>query len=248
MLRAVIIDDEENAVISLELLIKKFVPEVKVIAKTTRPQTGIQLINDFRPDIVFLDIQMPRLTGFDILDKLEFRDFYLVFTTAYHEYALQALRQNATDYLLKPVNFEELKATIKNIRSKVLQKQRIPDIKMLLDSILLNGQVKVPIHTKNSIEYLLPKDVVYIEAQGRNTFIKLKNKALLTSVAALKYYSEMLCGSGLPFMRVHYSFIINLDHVTKYSKENGGQIVLDHEKSIPLSKKTKNDFLKYIGL
>jgi two-component system LytT family response regulator len=248
MLRAVIIDDELSAIISLELLIKKFVPETIVTAKTIHPLEGVDLINKHKPDIVFLDIQMPRLNGFDMLEKLEFRDFYLVFTTAYHEYALKALKISATDYLLKPVHYEELKSTIIRIQQKINEKQKIPDVSVLLNELHNRYQPKIPLQTKDSIEYLPPREVVYLEAEGRNTIIKLLDKSTLTSTCPLGYYEDLLCRNGLSFMRIHNSFVINLRYVTRYIRENGGTVIMNHQKTIPVSKKIKEEFLKYIML
>lgn len=248
MLRAIIIDDEQSALISLELLINKFIPQVRIISKTTNPAEGIELINDFRPDIVFLDIQMPRLTGFDVLELLEYNDFYFVFTTAYHEHGLKALKKNATDYLLKPVNYEELKSTVARIQNKIREKQSMPDVTQILQNFTNYWQFKIPVPAKNSIEYILPEDIVYIEAKGRNSLIKLKDKEVIMSTGSLKYYNEILCKPGLPFMRIHFSFVVNLNYVTRYCKENGGCIVLINQVSIPVSKKTKSAFLKYIHI
>lgn len=248
ILRAIILDDELNAVISLALLIRNFVPEITVTAKTTSPTEGISLINELKPDIVFMDIKMPHLGGFDVLEKLQFRDFHLVFTTAYHEYALQALKKNATDFLLKPVNFEELKDTTRRIQQKITEKQKIQNVTELIKDLIQYRQLKVPVHTKSSIEYVLPENVVYIEASGRKTLIKLKDKTYISSITALKQYDEILCRTNLPFMRVHHSFIINMNHITQYSKENGGSVILNHQKSIPVSKNTKSNFLNYLKL
>lgn len=109
MMNAVIIDDELNGIKGLELLLSKFTPDVKVLAITTNPREGIELINQLQPEIVFLDIYMPELNGFDLLKELKSHEFYLIFTTAYEEYGLRALKANAFDYLLKPIDWEELK-------------------------------------------------------------------------------------------------------------------------------------------
>ena len=118
MMHCVIIDDEMSGVISLRLLISKFVPDLKVVASTTIATEGIDLINDFRPDIVFLDINMPILNGFELLEKISYRNFNLIFTTAHQEFGIRALRQNAKDYLLKPIDEIELNAAIARIKNK----------------------------------------------------------------------------------------------------------------------------------
>lgn len=113
MIHAILVDDEPRVLRSLELLIQKFVPEIKVVATTSEPEKAVELIDDYRPDVVFLDISMPGMNGFEMLEKLTFRNFHLVFTTAHEEYAIQAIRQSALDYLLKPVDAGELKKSLR---------------------------------------------------------------------------------------------------------------------------------------
>jgi len=248
MLRAVIIDDELNGILSLELLIKKFTPNVKVVASTTRPQDGINLINDYKPEIVFLDINMPVLNGFELLEKLDHRNFYLVFTTAHSEYGLKALKQNATDYLLKPIGKDYIKQTIEKIELKIKEFQHPPDTQNLLTEMIRSRSIKIPLPTKNIIEFILPKELIYIEANASFCKVVLLNMEVIEVTKSLKEYESILCRDDLNFIRIHNSFIINLNYVTRYHKENGGYVVMFGNKSIPVSKHKKAQFLKYISL
>src|SRR5688500_4469180 len=119
MLRSVIIDDEQKGIDSLKMLIELFIPELKVVAETTRPELSLELIENYMPEIVFLDINMPDMNGFQVLEKLQWREFHLVFTTAHQEYGLKALKNNAFDYLLKPIDHEELQETVRKIKNKL---------------------------------------------------------------------------------------------------------------------------------
>lgn len=248
ILHAVIIDDEYNGMRSLELLIQKFVPEIKIVALTSSPFEGVELINSYRPDIVFLDINMPALNGFELLDKLEYKQFYLVFTTAYKEYAIKAIKQAATDYLLKPIDLGMLKVCVEKIKNKAVENKFDTNVKELVNEIVGIKNLRIPIPTKNSVEYVIPSSIIYIEANSNSSKILLTNMIVLDVNKSLKEYESLLCRDGLYFMRIHNSFIVNLNYVIRYSKEGGGQIVLYGNKLIPLSKQRKEDFLKFIKL
>lgn len=247
MLHAIIIDDEENGLISLELLIKEFVPEVKVVATTTDAVKGVELINNFRPDIVFLDINMPSLNGFEVLDKIEFKKFHLVFTTAHEEYALKAIKQRAIDYLLKPVDEDDLNLAVEKVKNKIKENEKIPDAFTLLKEINETHTIKITVPTKNSIDLVPHDEIMYIEASLNNSIVTIANNTQINAYRSLKEYEVILCQEGADFLRIHNSFIINIKYVTKYLKEDGGYVMIN-KKSIPVSKQKKEEFLKRINL
>jgi len=248
ILRAIIIDDELDGVKTLTLIIQKFVEEVEIIASSVNALEGINFINNYKPDIVFLDINMPVLDGFQVLENIHFKQFSLVFTTAYSEYGLRALKNGAVDYLLKPINIEELKLAIKRIKSKHQQPVHKIDLSLLMD-LMNKGALKVPVPTKNSVEYIFAKDIVCIEADNHYSKITLANlnQAILSS-KALKDYEPLLCKTNSFFIRIHNSFIVNVNFVFKYLKENGGYVLTQNNKKIPVSKNRKNELLKAINI
>src|SRR6218665_270202 len=124
LLRAILIDDEEAGIETLKLLIKKHIPELNVVAEATVARNGIELIESFKPEVVFLDISMPEMNGFELLDKLRWRNFNLIFTTAYQEYGLKALKQDAMDYLLKPVGHRDLRVAIDRVKQRMAEQQQ----------------------------------------------------------------------------------------------------------------------------
>jgi two-component system, LytTR family, response regulator len=248
MLHAIIIDDEENGLVSLDLLIKKFVPEVKVVAATTDAIKSVELINDYRPDIVFLDINMPNMNGFEVLDKITFRGFHLIFTTAYEEYALKAIKKSAIDYLLKPVDKDELSKAVKKVQNATEQKKKLPDVIGLLREMNDISAVRVSVPTKTGIDLVLADDILYIEADSNSAMIAFANGSLVKVTRSLKEYEEILCSKDIGFMRIHNSYIINVQYVTRYLKEDGGYAVIKDKKSIPVSKQRKEEFLKRINL
>lgn len=243
MLRAIIIDDEYNGVRSLELLIQKFIQDVKVVASSTNPVEGIELINDYRPEIVFLDINMPVLNGFQLLDNIEYKDFHLIFTTAYQEHGLQAIKRNALDYLLKPVSIDELRTAIARIKKKVEEAKQPADLKELFDTLRSMQQQRVAFPTRTSIELVPSSDIMYLEAQSNNCIVVLTNGVQHQVLKSLKDYEEILCKPGSNFFRLHNSFIVNIDYAGRYVREDGGSIIMSNKKEIPVSKTKKNDLM-----
>jgi two-component system LytT family response regulator len=247
MLHAVLIDDESNGLKSLELLIKKFATDVKIVASTTDPKKGIDLINNYRPDIVFLDINMPNMNGFELLDKLSHRHFHLIFTTAHIEYALKAIKQRAIDYLLKPIGEEDLRKAVDKVNKKIAENQRPQDVAELLSALQDNKSIKVTIPAKDGIELVMPNEIIYIEASSNNCIVKLNEREQVLVTKGLKEYEEQLCNKELPFIRIHNSFIINVNYATKYLREEGGMVVMKDKKNIPISKNKKDEFLRLIN-
>jgi two-component system, LytTR family, response regulator len=248
MLHAIIIDDESSGLKSLELLVKKYLPDVKIVASTMNALESVELINNYRPDIVFLDIYMPHLNGFEVLDRLQFRNFHLIFTTAHEEYALRAIKQRALDYLLKPVDPEDLKMAVEKVKKKMAEKFAMPDLYKILQDIDEFRELKVSLPVKTGMEYLLAKEIVYIEASSNSTYIVSINREPITATKALKEFETQLCGKDLPFMRVQNSFIINLQYVSRYLREDGGYVVMQDKKSIPISRNKKDEFLKWMNI
>jgi two-component system LytT family response regulator len=248
MLRAIIIDDELYSVRYLQLLIKKAAPGLAIVASSTNPHLGKEFIETLRPDIVFLDIHMPVMNGFELLESLNYRNFYLVFTTAHAEYGLRALKQNATDYLLKPIRDEDLAMAVKHIEKKVKEKEETLDIKKrLLDEMTALRDLKVPLPGRKAIEYIAPREILYLEAEYNNTKIMLTSLISVNAAKPMKDYEHLLCREELSFMRIHNSYIININYVTRYLKEDGGYVVLPDNKTIPVSRHKKEEFLKAIN-
>jgi len=247
MLHAVIVDDEINGLRSLELLLGELNQEVKIVGATTNGLESIALINTYRPDIVFLDISMPHLDGFEVLERLEFQNFYLVFTTAHRQYALRALKQGATDYLLKPIDLRELIKTVERIKQKMNQGHAKPDIVELLRQITEVQNARILLPTKLGSEYVSPNNIIYIEADSNYAKVFLTNGQSVQVTNLLKDFEQQLCKKEFNFIRVHNSYIINVDYVSRYIKDDGGFAVLQGKKTIPISRQRKDDFLKLIN-
>lgn len=248
MFRALIIDDEKNGINSLRLVIEKFIENVKVVAETTDALEGIELIEDYKPDIVFLDVQMPKYNGFEVLEKLKYRGFHLIFTTAYEEYAVKAMRENAVDYLLKPIDADDLKEAIEKVERKVREKEQPLNIGELLERISMLNQRKIPFNTKERLEFIDKEDILRLESDSNYTLVYTTNGDKIMVSKNIGEYETMLCTKEHRFMRVHQSHIVNLIHVKRYIPENGGQLILEGDVELPISKNKKDEFLNWLGL
>lgn len=247
-IKVIIIDDEYHAVRCLEKLFEKYFPGVKLLANTTNPAQGLSFIKTLKPDLLFIDIHMPHMNGLQLVEGLAERDFHIVFTTAYREYALKALKLQAADYLLKPIALDELGMTINRVMQLLEMKKQKPVERIFKE--LLNGlSSRIAIPGKSHIEYVQMGDIVYVEANSNSSQVLTseENRIICTN-RSLKDYEEVLCRENSPFIRIHNSFLINVNHATKYIREDGGYVVMKENKTIPISKQKKDEFLRMINL
>lgn len=233
MLRAVIIDDEPGGINSLEVLIEKYTTGIKVEAKTTQPEQGVILIETLKPDVVFLDVNMPVMDGFDLLDKLIYRDFKLVFTTAHQEHAIKAIKNKAHDYLLKPIGIDELKLCINNIAWEFSKTHNTP-------SPFLNHFIELPV--KDGIIFIKPHDIIRLEASGSYTTFYLVNNIKYVASKNLKQCESLLQWPN--FFRSHPSHIINLEKVIKMVVKDGIFVQMCDDSMPEMSRKSKDLFLE----
>lgn len=245
-LRAVIIDDEQRGINSLRILIEKYVEDVKVVASSSRAAEAIELIENYRPEIVFLDINMPEMNGFELLEELSWKKFSLIFTTAHREYALKALKNNAVDYLLKPIDYEDIRIAVQKIRNNLqLADPVVFDYSKVIQETTQNTN-KLLVNSKKSIESVELNDVVCLESRSNYTQIYLSGARVMTASKTLKEFEMHLCTANLNFMRVHHSFIINLDKVSRVMKITDTIVMIDEQK-IPLAKSRKSLFFGWLN-
>lgn len=239
MIKALIIDDEPSAVNTLQLLLQRYVPEITLLKTANTATDAKQLINSFKPQLVFLDIQMPVTTGFELLKQLGEINFSLIFTTAHDKYAIQAIRFSALDYLLKPIDADELRAAI----DRFFLQQKTNSIE-LYRNFLYNIQsekkdFKLAISTSEETLFFLPADIIRLEGESNYTkFFFINRKPLLTS-KTLKEYEEILSGHG--FIRIHKSHIINAAHVAAISNE--GVLSMQDKSAVEISRRRKEEVM-----
>ncbi len=250
-LRAIIVDDEPSGIDALEILIKKHASEVRVVASAIETNHAITLIENYRPEVLFLDINMPGMSGFELLEQLTWTDFNLVFTTAHEEYALRALKKNAIDYLLKPVDPEDLKFAIQKIIQKPNSLSPELHLRHLYEE-MLNGvqekqKNKLLLNLRSGVEAIDLNDIVSLKSMANYTQIYLTNQKNVVASKNLKEFDIQLCLVNSNFMRVHNSFIINLTKVSKYLRAEETIIMVDGQK-IPVARAKKESFHAWLSI
>lgn len=246
-LRAIIIDDEQKGINTLKILIEKYIEGVKVVAEATKPLEGITLIENYKPEIVFLDINMPETNGFELLEKLNWKNFNLVFTTAHQEFGLKALKNNAVDYLLKPIDHRDLQFAINKIKNKTASDKDLFDYSDLISNIHQIQKKKIVINSRSGIEAIEPCEIVCLESMSNYTQIYLNNSEPILTTKTLKEFDLQLCLPDMNFMRVHNSYVINLHKVCRYLKDQEN-IVMTNNQLVPLAKSRKDDFVKWLKI
>jgi two-component system LytT family response regulator len=242
-----LVDDEESSLSSLREKIGRHCPQVTIIAACGSAQTAIEAIDSGRPDIVFLDIEMPVMNGFLMLQQLQFKNFDLIFTTAYDHYAIKAIRFSALDYLMKPIEIEELKMAVKRAVEKKELKAPNHQLELLLENLLPKKNVyqRIAIPTAEGLQFVNLGDIIYLEANINYTYFYLSGNHKYIVSRTLKDFEEMLPADV--FVRIHNSYIINKNYAEKYIRGEGGQVVLSNGTILDVAKRKKADFLKAIG-
>ena len=245
MLRTIIIDDEQSVRKTLEKLLARNCPNVKLVAEADGVNSGIETIRKYHPDLILLDIKMDDGTGFDLLKQLEPVDFKVIFITAYDQYAIKAIKFSALDYLLKPVDPEDLTEAI-NKAEKLVVNELNQQLNTLEENMLTQEKSKKKIILKTFDNIYLVKliDIVYCESNDNYTnFHLLGDKKILVS-NTLKDYDEMLSEYG--FFRAHKSYLVNLMHIDRFEKADGGSVVLNNEIKIPVASRKKDQLLEML--
>jgi two-component system LytT family response regulator len=244
MLTTIIIDDEQKGRSALKQKLYDYCKDIELVGEAQNGVEGIKLIEKYHPDIVFLDIEMPRMDGFEMLNRLPEKKFHLIFTTAYDQYAIKAIKYSAFDYLLKPVDIEELKIAIARVDYlSALNTEK--KLKVLQQNLQTKNAInKIAIHTLDGLLFFNINDIIHLKAQSNYTVIYFLNQQKLTVSRTLKEFEELLPNDI--FFRPHHSHIINLNYIKRYIKGDGGQIELQNGNFVDVSRRKKDDFLTAI--
>jgi len=248
MIKAVIVEDEPNNVIILEGMLQDFCPNVSVSGTAGNAHKAEALIREMKPDLVFMDVEMPYGSGFDVLDKLKPVSFEVIFITAFNDYTLKAFRYSALDYLLKPINIAELQEAV----SKVERNMQLKNIGQRLDGFLDNmkklssDMAKIGLPGKNGIVFVPVAEIVRIEANRGYTHIFIKDKSKITSSKNISEYEALL--PGHKFYRVHHSHLINLAYINGYQRGRGGYIEMEDGAVIEVAVRRKEELMVRLGL
>src|SRR6476660_8990190 len=247
MIKSIIIDDEQHCVEALFGDLEKHHSSVEVLAKCNSAKEGILAIKRLKPQLIFLDVEMPWMNGFEMLEMLDHIDFGIIFTTAYDKFAARAFRISAVDYLLKPIDASDLKAAVKKAEEKMLSPTGTVNIENLLHNIRQPVQEqKIAFPNRDGYEFAQANSILYCSAEGAYTKVVLNNKHSLLISKTLGDVEEMLPPEI--FIRIHHSTIVNINVVTHYIRTDGGYVVLNTNEKLMVSKARKDALLQRLGL
>ncbi|TMM56818.1 response regulator transcription factor [Maribacter algarum] len=242
MIKALLIDDEAKARQGLRLVLEKYCPEVEILALCESPEIGLEKIKSLQPELVFLDVQMPKMSGFDLLESIPEIDFEVIFVTAYDRYAIKAIKFSALDYLLKPIDVDELVTAVNKISKK--RRDKSVQYKSLFNNIKSDTEKlkRLAIPSDNEIIMQPIADIVYCEADSSYTTLYLNKGKKITVSKTLKEFENILPSDD--FFRIHHGTLVNLNHVVKYIKGEGGYVIISNEQHLNVSRRKKDSFLQ----
>ena len=245
-MKTIIIDDEPDCVKLLSLQLKMYCPHIEVVAACTNSRDGLQKINELHPDIVFLDIEMPNLNGFQLLEELGNLTFSLVFVTAYDKFAVKAFRYAAIDYLLKPIDAKELVDAIKKVeKQQNIDKHQLDHLKQQYNNPLKSLPDKIALPYQNGVTFVDIKDIIYCESDDNYTKFYLIGGACHIISKTLRDIQDIL--EEREFLRVHRQYIVNLNSIVKFVKGEGNYLVMSNDKNIPVSRTQKEKLVEKFG-
>ncbi len=255
MIKVVIIDDEQDAVNSIELIINEYCPNVEIVGKAYSASEGRKEILKHQPNLVFLDVEMPRGSGFDLLEMMPDRNFEVIFITAYNHFAIRAFKYSAIDYILKPIDIDEFIEAVAKAEKRILENQSNSKnnsggrYDVLMDNVKTPKPTKISVPTSEGQVYLEVQDISRIEAEGGYSILYTLSEGKMLVSKNLKEFETTLEDND--FFRTHNSYLINLAYVKKYVIKDGGYILMTDNTMVPLSRRRREYFLeemrKYIG-
>ncbi len=244
MIKTVIIDDEEKARESIRNMLKTYCPEVSVIATAGSVKEGVEVLRTHKPDLLLLDIKMGDGTGFDLLKKIRNNNFFLIFITAFEEFAIRAIKFSALDYILKPIDPDELINAVEKVGARIEKENIGLRLKALYENLdaLQNHSKKIVLKAADSVHVMPVSDIVRCESEKNTTHFFTGGGDMITVPKSLKEYSELL--QEYNFLRVHQSHLVNLLHVRRYEKAGSGSLVMVDGSRVPVSFRKKEELMK----
>jgi two-component system LytT family response regulator len=247
MIQSLIIEDEQKSREMLAMLIEQNCPQLQIVGLAKNVTEGATMIKSLKPELVFLDIQMPDGTGFDLLEQVQDKKFEIIFTTATDKHALRAIKYSACDYLLKPIDIDELKQAVEKVSQKKNISPTMENLQFLIQHLKKadDNFQKITLPTGNAYEIINIKDIIRCEADASYTHFFLAGGKKLMVSASLKHYEDLLPESE--FIRVHHQHLINMGHVTRYLKQDGGYAVMSDGTQIEISRRKKDAFMERLN-
>ena len=245
-MKAILIDDEEHCRESLSIQLARYCPEVSLLAACASAAEGLKAIEQFQPDVVFLDVEMPRMNGFELLQQFTIIPFGVIFTTGYDAYAIKAIRFSALDYLLKPIDKDELIKAVAKVRTKpatTINQQFDILLEKLGDKPVKLQKIALP--SLEGFELVQLEAILRCESDSNYTYVFLKNGRKILVSRTLKEIEELLDGHS--FLRVHHSHVVNLNEIERYVRGEGGYLIMSDHSSVTVSRSRKDTLLKIFG-
>lgn len=245
--KTIIIEDEKRAQILLQNILEKNFPNIEIMSIADDLPTGVKAIHKHKPDFVFLDIEMPNFSGLEILDFFNEKDvtFSIIFTTAYNHYAIEALKIAAVDYLLKPLNKEDIKEALERFEKKnnSYNQESFSSLKSIITDKKIN---KIAVPEGSQLHFIKPENIVYLKADNSYSELYLEDGKMMIVSRSIKNFEDGLKENPC-FCRIHKSYLINTNFVEKYDKSNGGWVTLTNKKELPISSEKIDTFLSLIN-
>lgn len=242
---AVVIDDEQHSVSTLRWKLERYCPEIQLAGEYTDPVKGLEHLKRDPPDLLFLDVEMPRLNGFELLEELGDQiAFEVIFTTAYDEFGIRAIKFSALDYLLKPIQNAELKEAVEKYRRKGGSGMNATQLEVLFSNIreeIKGRPMRIALATKESIEFVEPSAIIVCTSDSNYTQVFLADGRRKLLSRTLKEFEELL--TGFNFFRTHHSHLVNLRHIKEYVRTDGGYLIMSNKMNIPVARSKKEELL-----
>lgn len=243
-IKSIIVDDEKHGRENLAGILKQYCPEIELLGEANSVESAISLVQEFNPDLIFLDIEMPRANGFQLLEHFKDFRFEVIFVTAYGNYAIKAIRFSAADYILKPINFHDLKAAVEKVAERIQQKQENLRMKQLVYNLSQPQNPRIGLPTGDRIEFIEVGKIIRCQGEGNYSHIFFDgNKPLLVAKTLVEF--EDLLGE-YSFFRVHKTHLVNLKHVVAYLKTDGGTLQLSNGDTVTISRRRKEEVQKML--
>lgn len=244
MIKAIIVDDEPRAAEMLSILAAAYVDELDICAICRNVKDSIEKIRVHEPDIVFLDVELADGLCFEILENVSDIHFHAIFITAHEHYALKAIKFHAFDYLLKPIVPAELETVLKKVIAEIGNSQSVLDTQALLRYFKQQPISRIAVPSKHGLQYFHIEDIVFIEADGNYTNMHLINQKNVLISRKIKDFENTLSGKG--FLRVHKSYMVNINHIAELHRDESGYLLMSNNKKVPLGAKDKEDIIELI--
>lgn len=243
MIKAILIDDERNSIEMLEWLIQNHCPDIKIVATCDSGEKGIEAIREWKPDVIFLDIQMPKMNGFDMLERIRDIDFEIVFHTAYDQFAVKAFKYAALNYLLKPVDPDDLIDTVNRLKHKLSAPSK-EQMELLFQHLMHreNPAGRIALSTGDGLIFVQTKDITYCKAESNYTHVVMANSQKILVAKTLKEIDDTL--SGKDFFRAHHSYLVNINHISRFVRGDGGYILMPDNTQITIARSKRDEFFQ----